>query len=75
MIPTAPVSRPASRRTRRELGPTGPDLYGTLEAPFGTTEDRYIQAIQSRVVDVGSRKVVHHALSYAVDPDDDAGWR
>jgi len=49
---------------------TGPDLYGNLEAPFGTTEDRYIKAIQSRVVDGGSRKVVHHALSYAVDPDD-----
>jgi hypothetical protein len=51
---------------------TGPDLYGTLEAPFGLTEDRYIQAIQSRVVDVGSRKVVHHALSYSVDPSDEA---
>src|SRR6202140_4970706 len=25
----------------------GPDLYGTLEAPFGTKEDRYIKAIQS----------------------------
>src|SRR5580700_1401438 len=51
---------------------TGPDLYGTLDAPFGTTEDRYIKAIQSRVVDSGSRKVVHHALSYAVSPDDTA---
>jgi hypothetical protein len=50
----------------------GPDLYGTLDAPFGTTEDRYIRAIQSRVVDAGSRKVVHHALSYAVSPDDAA---
>jgi len=49
----------------------GPDLYGNLETPFGTTEDRYIKAIQSRVVDAGSRKVVHHALSYAVEPDDD----
>jgi len=49
---------------------TGPDLYGTLTAPFGTTEDRYIKAIQSRVVDAGSRKVVHHALSFAVEPDD-----
>lgn len=49
----------------------GPDLYGTLTAPFGNTEDRYIKAIQSRVVDAGSRKVVHHALSYAVEPDDD----
>jgi hypothetical protein len=49
----------------------GPDLYGTLTAPFGTTEDRYIKAIQSRVVDANSRKVIHHALSYAVDPDED----
>lgn len=50
---------------------TGPDLYGTLEAPFGTTEDRYIKAIQSRVVDQNSRKVIHHALSFAVPPGDD----
>src|SRR5256712_3977698 len=49
----------------------GADLYGTLDAPFGTTEDRYIKAIQSRVVDSDSRKVVHHALSYAVEPGDD----
>ena len=49
----------------------GPDLYGTLDAPFGTTEDRYIKAIQSRVVDANSRKVIHHALSYAVEPADD----
>lgn len=50
----------------------GPDLYGTLSAPFGTKEDRYIKAIQSRVVDGNSRKVVHHALSFAVSPDDDS---
>jgi hypothetical protein len=50
---------------------TGPDLYGNLTAPFGTTEDRYIKAIQSRVVDPASRKIVHHALSYAVEPEDD----
>jgi hypothetical protein len=48
----------------------GPDLYGALFEPFGTTEDRYIKAIQTRVSDQGSRKVVHHALSYAVDPSD-----
>jgi hypothetical protein len=47
---------------------TGPDLYLSLYAPFGTTEDRYIKAIQSRPVGDASRKVVHHALSYAVDP-------
>jgi hypothetical protein len=50
---------------------SGPDLYGTLEAPFGTTEDRYIKAIQSRVTDASSRKVIHHALSFAVPPGDD----
>jgi len=49
---------------------TGPDLYGTLTAPFGTKEDRYIKAIQSRVVDANSRQVIHHALSFAVPPDD-----
>jgi hypothetical protein len=47
---------------------TGPDLYLSLYAPFGTTEDRYIKAIQSRPVGEPSRKVVHHALSYAVHP-------
>jgi len=46
----------------------GPDLFGALETPFGVTEDRYIKAIQSRVVDDASRKVVHHALSFAVPP-------
>jgi len=51
---------------------TGPDLYGTLTAPFGTTEERYIKAIQSRVVDADSRKVIHHALSYAVEPGDES---
>ena len=50
----------------------GPDLYGTLTAAIGTTEDRYIKAIQSRVVDADSRKVVHHALSYAVEPGDES---
>src|SRR5262249_27106123 len=51
---------------------TGPDLYGTLTAAFGTKEDRYIKAIQSRVVDADSRQVVHHALSYAVEPGDES---
>lgn len=53
----------------------GPDLYGTLTAPFGTTEDRYIKAIQTRVPNVASRQVVHHALSFAlpVGVDGDMG--
>ncbi|MSO56480.1 MAG: hypothetical protein EXQ55_06100 [Acidobacteria bacterium] len=59
----------------------GPDVYGTLTAAVGTTEDRYIKAIQTRVPDIASRKVVHHALSFALPPgqggdmggDDDGG--
>ena len=46
----------------------GADLYGTIQTPFGLKEDRYIMAIQSKVADSESRKVVHHALSYAVEP-------
>ena len=49
----------------------GPDLFGSLYAPFDMEEDRYIKAIQTRPVDGRSRQVVHHALSYAVDPDYD----
>jgi hypothetical protein len=62
-----------------EMPAAGPDLYGTLTAPFNQKEDRYIKAIQSRVVGAGSRQVIHHALSFAVDPNeegdmgDDAG--
>jgi len=54
---------------------TGPDLYPNVYAKFGTTEDRYIKAIQSRPVGEVSRKVVHHALSYSVTPGstEDAG--
>jgi hypothetical protein len=48
----------------------GPDLYGNLYADIPITEDRYIQAIQTRAATPASRKVVHHALSYAVDSDD-----
>jgi len=50
----------------------GPDLYGNLYADIPITTDRYIEAIQTRAATPGSRKVVHHALTYAVDePDKD----
>ena len=49
----------------------GPDLFGSLYADFGLEEDRYIKAIQTRAVGAESRQVVHHALSYAVEPDYD----
>ena len=48
----------------------GPDLYGNLYADIPIAKDRYIQAIQTRAATPGSRKVVHHALTYAVDSDD-----
>jgi hypothetical protein len=47
----------------------GPDLFGNLYAEIPIEEDRYIKAVQTRPVGLGSRKVVHHALSYAVDGD------
>jgi hypothetical protein len=46
---------------------SGPDLYGNLYADLPIAKDRYIKAIQTRTADAASRKVVHHALSYAVD--------
>jgi hypothetical protein len=61
------------RYTAYTVPATGPDLYPAVTVPFGTTKDRYIKAIQSRPVGESSRKVVHHALSYAVTPGDDGG--
>jgi len=46
----------------------GPDLFGDIYSTdlIGKmTEGRYIKAIQTRTVDDASRRVVHHALSYA----------
>jgi hypothetical protein len=48
----------------------GPDLFGNLYADIAITEDRYIKAVQTRPATGVSRKVVHHALSYAVDNSD-----
>jgi mono/diheme cytochrome c family protein len=57
----------------------GPDQFGNLYADIPIADDRYIQAIQTRATTAEARKVVHHALSYAVDGmqetngDDSAG--
>jgi hypothetical protein len=48
----------------------GPDLFGDLFTDFGLTEDRYITAIQTKPVGDKARRVVHHALSYAVEQDE-----
>ena len=43
------------------------DWWGDYIVPTGLTEDRFIQAIQTKA---GDLRVVHHALTYAVtDPD------
>ncbi len=46
----------------------GADIYGSAYAPLNLEEDRYIMAIESRPANAASRRVVHHALSYASDP-------
>jgi len=44
-----------------------PDWWGAYYTPSGLTEDRYIKAIESKP---GKTAVVHHLLTYAVDPDE-----
>jgi mono/diheme cytochrome c family protein len=51
----------------------GPDLFGDLYTKLPITEDRYIKAIQTRSATRKSHRVVHHALSYAVDPQEKQG--
>jgi hypothetical protein len=45
----------------------GPDLFGNLYADIPIKSDRYIKAVQTRPATAAARKVVHHALSFAVD--------
>jgi hypothetical protein len=47
----------------------GPDLFGSIYTKLPLEEDRYIKAVETRVVGEGSRKVVHHALTFTVPPD------
>ena len=54
-----------------EVAAAGPDVFGDLYTDFGLTEDRYITAIQTKPVGDKARQVVHHALSYAVEQDEE----
>ena len=54
-----------------EMPAEGPDLFGALYTILDLDEDRYIRAIQTRPADDPSRRVVHHALSFAVHPDEE----
>ena len=52
---------------------SGPDLFGDIYSTdlIGKmSEGRFIKAIQTRAVDDASRRVVHHALSYASSDND-----
>ena len=49
----------------------GPDIFGNLLADFDLDQDRYITSIQTRPIGDRSRQVVHHALSYAVEKNDE----
>ena len=48
----------------------GPDIFGNLFAGMDLDEDRYITSIQTRPIGDRSRQVVHHALSYAVEQNE-----
>ena len=48
----------------------GPDMFGSVYSPLEIDTDRYVRAIQHRPVGDGSRRVIHHALSFAVDVDE-----
>ena len=56
---------------KHRVPPSGPDLFPTLTASTGLTEDRYIKAIETRPVDAASRRVVHHAITTMVMPGND----
>ena len=67
--------------THRVLA-AGPDIFPTLYASLGLTEDRYVKAIQTRPADTKSRRALHHsttsqmpdsATADAAAADDEAG--
>ena len=49
----------------------GPDIFGNLFTDMNLEEDRYITSIQTKPIGDKSRQVVHHALSYAVEPSEE----
>ena len=51
---------------------TGPDLFPDVFAEMNLPEGRYVRAIQTRPVDRGSQRVVHHAILLQVPGADDA---
>ena len=52
-----------------------PDWWLNVEtAPVDLSEDRYIKAVESRPALPGAEKVVHHAVTYMIFPDDERNF-
>ncbi len=52
-----------------------PDWWLTVETePVDLSEDRYIRAVESRPSLPGAEKVVHHAVTSMIFPDDERGF-
>ena len=51
-----------------------PDWWGVYFADSGLKEDRYIQAVETKP-GKGARDVVHHAITYILDADQDGAQR
>jgi len=49
-----------------KMYPTGPDWWIDYFGDTGLTEDRWIKAMEIRP---GNRKIVHHVVTYAIEPD------
>jgi hypothetical protein len=59
------------RFPKYKVAASGPDQFPDVFAPTGLTEDRYIKAIQTRPVDLNSRRVVHHAITFMLSGNTD----
>ena len=52
-----------------------PDWWLNVETePVALSEDRYIRAVESRPALPGAEKVLHHAVTYMLFPDDERGF-
>ena len=52
-----------------------PDWWLTVETePVALSEDRYIMAVESKPALPGAEKVVHHAVTSMIFPDDERGF-
>jgi hypothetical protein len=60
--------------TEHTVPAVAPDWWGVYFADSGLTEDRYIQAVETKP-GKGAREVVHHAITYVLETDGDGAER